>query len=110
MKTLNSFIYEIKEQNFRLKMKLIISTNQSEFLGMTEKYCEDFYPVYSPLTCSMKLFNRNKYHLTIDIQLYNHNKHLMTLKPNNVFYQINQIRFIRKNIHDIQKVSFNGMK
>ena len=106
IKTLNSFIYYLKENNLRFKMKLILSTIQSEFLGMIEKYCEDFYPIYSPLTCSIKSFNQNKYQLIIHMQLYNHNKQLITLKPNYVFYQISQTKVIKKSIHQIHKVSY----
>jgi hypothetical protein len=108
IKTLNSFIYQIKENILRFKIKLIISTNQSEYLGSISKHCKDFYPIYSPLTCTIKSIDRNMYHLTIHMQLFNNDKHLITLKPNYVFYQISQTHGIKKKIYDIHKVSSNG--
>ncbi|CAF0933103.1 unnamed protein product [Rotaria sordida] len=103
IKTLNSFIYHLKEQNLRCKIKLIISTIQLEFLGTTYKYCEDFYPIYSPLTCLIKPIKKHKFYLMINMHLYNNHKHIMTLKPNYIFYQIKQNHFIKKNIYDIHK-------
>ncbi|CAF3467601.1 unnamed protein product [Rotaria sp. Silwood1] len=103
IKTLNSFIYNIRNKNLRCKIKLIVSTIQLEFLGTTYKYCEDFYPIYSPLTCSIKLINQHKSHLMINIHLHNNHKQIMTLKPNYIFYQKNQNQLMKKNIYDIQK-------
>ncbi|CAF0998359.1 unnamed protein product [Adineta steineri] len=103
IKTLNSFIYQIKAKILKFKIKLMISTAQSEYLGSISKQCEDFYPIYSPLTCTIKSINLNKYHLIIHTQLFNNNKHLVTLKPNYVFYQINENHMIKKNIYDIHK-------
>jgi len=97
----NSFIYYLKTNFLKYKILLIVSTIQSEYLGKISKYCEDFYPIYSPLTCSIKLINQNKYHLMIHMQL---NKHLTTLKPNYIFYQKSQNYFIKKKIYDIRQV------
>jgi len=105
----NSFIYYLKEKNLKYKIKLIISAIQSEYLGQISKDCKDFYPIYSPLTCSIKLINQNKYYLMIHMQLYNYNKHITKLKPNYIFYPKNQSFFIKKNIYDIHQVRSNNI-
>ncbi|CAF1595292.1 unnamed protein product [Adineta ricciae] len=104
IKTSNSFIYQIKSDISRYKMKLTISTNQSEYLGSILNSCEDFYPIYSPLTCSMKSTKKSHvYHLTMYMQLYNNHKDLITLQPTSIFYRINRNHIVKKSIHDIRK-------
>jgi len=97
----NSFIYYLKKESLKYKIILIVSTIQLEYLGKISKSCEDFYPIYSPLICSIKLINQNKYYLMINMQL---NKYLTTLKPNYIFYQKNRNYFIKKNIYNIRQV------
>ena len=105
IRTSNSFIYQVKSDISRYKMKLTISTNQSEYLGSILNSCEDFYPIYSPLTCSMKSTKTpHVYHLTIYMQLYSTHKDLITLQPTSIFYRINRNHIVTKSIHDIQKV------
>ncbi|CAF5089080.1 unnamed protein product, partial [Rotaria magnacalcarata] len=104
MKTLNSFIYDLKDNSVPHKIKLAISTMRLEFLGLILKYCEDFYPIYSPLTCSIKPINQYEYQLMINTYLHNSHKHIMTLKPNYVFYQANKTHVIQESIDNIHKV------
>ncbi|CAF1466097.1 unnamed protein product [Rotaria magnacalcarata] len=103
MKTLNSFIYDLKDNSVPHKIKLAISTMRLEFLGLILKYCEDFYPIYSPLTCSIKPINQYEYQLMINTYLHNSHKHIMTLKPNYVFYQANKTHVIQESIDNIHK-------
>lgn len=104
-KTLNSFLYRVKRKSLTYKIKFIFSTNQLEYVETIVKYCDDFYPVYSPLTCSIKSTGVNNNHLMIHMQLYNNDKQIISLKPFNVFYRTSRTHFIKKNIYDIQKVS-----
>jgi hypothetical protein len=103
----SSFIYYLKEKHVRYQIKLMVSTIQSEYLGQISKYCEDFYPIYSPFTCLIKSIQRNEYQLIIHSQLSNYIKHIKTLQPIDIFYQINQTFFIKKNIYHIHQVSSN---
>lgn len=103
---LNSYIYNLKRKSLTYKIKLIFSTNQFEYIEIITKYCDDFYPNYSPLTCSIKSTTPNNHHLTIHMQLYNQDKQIYSLKPTNVFYRTNRAHFVKKNIYDIHKVKF----
>ncbi|CAF3333766.1 unnamed protein product [Rotaria socialis] len=107
-KTLNSFIYRLKRKSLTFKIKFIFSTNQLEYVETIVKYCDDFYPIYSPLTCSIKSTGVNNHHLMIHMQLYNNDKQINSLKPYNVFYKTSRTHFTKRNIYDIQKyVSVN---
>jgi hypothetical protein len=97
----SSLIYSLKEKYFNYKIQLTISTIESEYLGKISKDCEDFYPIYFPFTCSIKLINRNRYHLMI----YNHNKQIQILRSNMIFYRVNQSYFQKKNINDVHQVN-----
>jgi hypothetical protein len=105
-KILNSFIYHLKRQSLTYKIKVLLSTNPSEHIEAITKYCDDFYPIYSPLSCAIKSTGPNNHHLMIQMQLYNNEKQIYSLKPNNVFYRTSRTHFIKKNIYDIHKVSF----
>ncbi|CAF1566471.1 unnamed protein product, partial [Rotaria sordida] len=88
------------------KIKFIFSTTQYEYIETIIKYCDDFYPIYSPLTCSIKSTGSNNHRLMIHMQINNNNnndKQINSLKPNNVFYKTSRTHFIKKNIYDIQK-------
>jgi len=104
---LNSFIYHLKRKSLIFKIKFIFSTNQFEYIETILKYCDDFYPNYSPLTCSIKSNGINNHHLMIHMQLYNTEKQIYSLKPINVFYRTSRTHFIKKNIYDIHKVNFH---
>lgn len=104
MKTLNSFIYYLQDNSAPHKIRLAISTMQLEFLGLIHKHCEDFYPIYSPLTCSIKPIDQYEYQLMINSYLHNNHKQIMTLKPNYVFYQTNETHVIQESIDNIHKV------
>lgn len=104
-KTLNSFIYALRDNDSRHKIKLTLSTRKLEYVGLINKHCEDFYPIYSPITCSIKHINDYEHQLMINMHLFNNHKQIMTLKPTYMFYQINEIDFIKRNIHNIHKVS-----
>jgi len=108
MKILNSFIYHLKRKSLTFKIKFIFSTNQFEYIETIIKYCDEFYPIYSPLTCSIKSNGPNNHLLMIHMQLYNSDKQIHSLKPNNVFYRISRTHFIKKNIYDIHKVCFRS--
>ncbi|UJR31355.1 hypothetical protein I4U23_018851 [Adineta vaga] len=101
--TLNAFIYRLKRKSLTFKIKFIFSTNQFEYIETIVKYCDDFYPIYAPLTCSIKSSGPTNYHLMIHMQLYNTDKQIYSLKPNNVFYRTSRTHFIKKNIYDIHK-------
>ncbi|CAF1307408.1 unnamed protein product [Adineta steineri] len=103
MKSLTSFIYRLKRKSLTFKIKFIFSTNQMEYVETIVKYCDDFHPMYSPLTCSIKSTGPNNHHLMIHMQLYNSEKQIYSLKPNNVFYRTSRTHFIKKNIYDIHK-------
>lgn len=97
----SSFIYSLKQKYLKYKMQLTISTIQTEYLGMITKDCKDFSSIYLSITCSIKLIQRNKYHLRI----YKHNKQIQVLQPNIIFYRINQSYFRKIYINDIHHVS-----
>ena len=103
---LNAFIYRLKRKSLTFKIKFIFSTSQFEYIETIVKYCDDFYPIYAPLTCSIKSSGVNNHHLMIHMQLYNRDKQIYSLKPNNVFYRTSRTHFIKKNIYDIHKVSY----
>ncbi|CAF3684143.1 unnamed protein product [Rotaria sordida] len=105
-KILYSFIYRLKRKSLTFKIKFIFSTTQYEYIETIIKYCDDFYPIYSPLTCSIKSTGSNNHRLMIHMQINNNNnndKQINSLKPNNVFYKTSRTHFIKKNIYDIQK-------
>jgi hypothetical protein len=106
----NSFIYRLKRKSLAFKIKFLFSTNQMEYIDTIIKYCDDFYPNYSPLTCSIKSTAPNNHHLMIHMQLYNNDKPIYSLKPTNVFYRTSRTNFIKKNIYDIHKVNFDKQK
>ncbi len=103
----NSFIYRLKRKSLTFKIKYLFSINQFESNEIIIKYCDDFYPNYTPLTCSIKSTGINNHHLMIYMQLFNNDKQIYSLKPTNVFYRTSRTHFIKKNIYDIHKVSFN---
>lgn len=104
-KMFNSFVYRLKRKSLTFKIKMIFSTEQLEYVEAIIKYCDDFYPIYSPLTCSIKSIG-NLNHLTIHMQLYNnnHDKQIHSLQPTNVFYRTSRTHSIKKDIYDIHKV------
>jgi hypothetical protein len=101
----SSFIYSLNEKNFKYKIQLTISTSQLEYLGKIYKDCEDFYPMYLPFICSIRLIDRNRYHLRIS----NHNKQIQILQSNKIFYRINQNYYRRKNINDMHQVRWKDV-
>ena len=106
----NSFIYRLKRKSLSFKIKFLFSTTQFEFNDIIIKYCDDFYPNYTPLTCSIKSTGINNHHLMIYMQLFNNDKQIYSLKPANVFYRTSRTHFIKKNIYDIHKVGFNRLE
>lgn len=101
---LSAFIYRLKRRSLTFKIKFTFSTTQFEYIETIVKYCDDFYPIYAPLTCSIKSSGPNNHHLMIHMQLYNPDKQIHSLKPNNVYYRTSRTHYIKKNIYDIHKV------
>ena len=87
----SSFFYSIKNVNLKYQILLMISTNQSEYLGKISKICQDF----SPIICSVRLINRNRYHLTVQKRSEN------ILQPRKIFYRTNENSLMEKNIHQL---------
>lgn len=103
----HSYIYHLKRKSLTYKIKITFSTNQYEYIETINKYCDDFYPNYSPLSCAIKSTLPNNHHLTIHMKLYNYEKQIYSLKPTNIFYRTSRTHFIKKNIYDIHNVSFH---
>ena len=99
-------MYRLKHKSLSFKIKFIFSTNQLEYIETIIKYCDDFYPIYSPLTCSIKSIGPDNYHLMIHMRLYNSDKQINSFKPANVFYRTSRTHSIKKNIHNVHKVNF----
>lgn len=103
-KYFNANVYRLKRKSSSYKVKFLLLSSQSDDLDIVTKFCVDFYPVYSPLSCSIKSTNPMNHHLTIHVDLYNFEKQIHTLKANNVFYRTSRSHTVRQNLYDITKV------
>jgi hypothetical protein len=99
------WIYRVQGQSQSFKIKFLFVINDIDQSEIIVKYCDDFYPAYAPLTCSIKSTSTNNHHLMIHMQIYHNQKRIHTLKPNNVFYRTSRTHSIKKNIYDIHNVS-----
>ena len=102
----NSYIYRLQRRSASYKIKFLFSIPQSNSPETVVKYCDDFHPTYSPLTCSIKSSAPNNHHLLINVHSYHIEKPIHTLKANNVFYRISRTHLIKKNIYEIPQVRF----
>lgn len=100
----SSLIFPLEEKQGKYTIELRVSTSQSEYLGKSVKKCRDFYPRYSPITCSMKFIERKQYHLII----HQHHRQIQSLHSNRIYYHVNQSYVRRIDISDIQHVSEEG--
>lgn len=103
-KYFNANVFRLKRKSSSFKVKFEIFSSQSDHWESLTKFCEDFYPLYSPLTCSIKSTNPMNHHLTIHVQLYHFDKQIHTLKANYVFYRTSRSHSVRQNLYDIPKV------
>lgn len=99
-----SFIYRLKRRSPSFKIKYSLQFDETDQVETLSKHCDDFYPIYSPLTCSIKSSGLNNHHLSLQMPIYRKEKHIQTLKPNFVYYRTNRLHTIKKNIFDIPKV------
>ena len=102
----HSFIYRLKRKSLTYKIRFLFTTNQFDYIETIFKYCDDFYPIYSPLTCSIKSTSINNNHLMFNMQLNNYEKQIFSLKPTSIFYRTSRTHTIKKNIYEIHKVNF----
>ena len=103
-KHLNSYIYRLSRRSVSFKVKFLFSSPHSDSVEAVVKYCDDFHPTYSPLTCSIKSSAPNNHHLMINVHSYHIEKPIHSLKANNVFYRISRTHLIKKNIYEIPQV------
>lgn len=103
-KHVNSYIYRLARRSVSFKVKFLFSIPQFDSVESVVKYCDDFHPTYSPLTCSIKSSAPNNHHLMINVHSYHIEKPIHSLKANNVFYRISRTHLIKKNIYEIPQV------
>ena len=103
-KYFNANVFHSKRKSSSFKVKFQLLASQSEHSESVPKFCDDFYPNYSPLSCSIKSTNPMNHHLTIHVQLYHFDKQIHTLKANYVFYRTSRLHSVRQNLYDIPKV------
>lgn len=101
----HSFIYRLKRRSLTYKIQYFFAINRYQSSETLTKYCDDFYPHYTPLTCSIKSSGIHDHHLMIYMQFYNNDKQISSLKPRSVFYRTSRTHLIKKNIYDINKVN-----
>ena len=92
-----SSIYPLEEQRKRkYRIELLVSTMQSEYLGKIGKDCEEFYPNYSPISCSMKLPHQ--------LIIHRHHRRIESLDSKMIFYRVNESLVRKINLSKIHYV------
>ena len=99
----HSFLYRFKRKSYTYKIQILFFNEQINSFEYLTKYCDDFYPTYSPLTCSIKSKSTKENHLILNMQLSSMNKQIFSVKPTFIFYRTSRTNMIKKNLFEIHR-------